>query len=63
MVNIYNNSGAPYQIPIHPSNVVITKLKEKKDRTNKIAKIAAGINARSGKAEKKIKKLDWFKYI
>jgi hypothetical protein len=50
--------GAPYQIPIHPSNVVITKLKEKKDRTTKIAKIAAGINARSGKAEKKIKKLD-----
>jgi hypothetical protein len=37
---------------------VITKLKEKKDRTSKIAKIAAGINARLGKAEKKIKKLD-----
>jgi large subunit ribosomal protein L26e len=48
-------NGAPYQIPIHPSNVAIIKLKEQKDRTAKIAKVLAGVNARKGKADKKIR--------
>lgn len=48
-------NGAPYQIPIHPSNVAITKIKEGKDRVARIATIAAGVNARKGKADKKIK--------
>lgn len=48
-------NGAPYQIPIHPSNVAITKVKEGKDRIARIATIAAGVNARKGKADKKIK--------
>ena len=48
-------NGAPYQIPIHPSNVAITKVKEGKDRMARIATIAAGVNARKGKADKKIK--------
>lgn len=48
-------NGAPYQIPIHPSNVAITKVKEAKDRVARIATIAAGVNARKGKADKKIK--------
>ena len=29
-------NGAPYQIPIHPSNVSIIKLKEAKDRLARI---------------------------
>lgn len=48
-------NGAPYQIPIHPSNVAITKVKEAKDRMARISTIAAGVNARKGKADKKIK--------
>lgn len=48
-------NGAPYQLPIHPSNVAITKVKEGKDRMARIATIAAGVNARKGKADKKIK--------
>lgn len=48
-------NGAPYQLPIHPSNVAITKVKEAKDRMARVATIAAGVNARKGKAEKKIK--------
>jgi large subunit ribosomal protein L26e len=48
-------NGTPYQIPIHPSKVSIIKLKEGKDRMARIAKILAGVNARKGKAEKKIK--------
>jgi len=48
-------NGAPYQLPIHPSNVAITKVKEGKDRMARVATIAAGVNARKGKADKKIK--------
>jgi ribosomal protein uL24 len=48
-------NGTPYQIPVHPSKVSIIKLKEGKDRMARIAKILAGVNARKGKAEKKIK--------
>lgn len=48
-------NGAPYQIPIHPSNVSIIKLKEGKDRMARIEKVLAGVNARKGKAEKKIR--------
>ena len=48
-------NGAPYQLPIHPSNVAITKLKEGKDRMARVALVAAGVNARKGKEEKKIK--------
>ena len=48
-------NGAPYQIPVHPSKVAIIKMKEHKDRTARIAKVAAGVNARKGKAEKKIR--------
>lgn len=48
-------NGAPYQLPIHPSNVAITKIKEGKDRIARIATIVAGVNARKGKADKKIK--------
>jgi large subunit ribosomal protein L26e len=51
-------NGAPYQVPIHPSNVVITKLKEHKDRLTKITKIAAGIILRKGKGDKKIRTTD-----
>jgi large subunit ribosomal protein L26e len=47
--------GAPYKIPINASNVMITKLKEKPDRLTKIEKIQKGINARKGKADKKIR--------
>ena len=48
-------NGAPYQLPIHPSNVAIVKVKEAKDRVARIATIAAGVNARKGKADKKIR--------
>jgi large subunit ribosomal protein L26e len=48
-------NGAPYQIPIHPSNVAITKVKEGKDRMARISIVAAGVSARKGKADKKIK--------
>lgn len=48
-------NGQPYQIPIHPSNVFITKLKEGKDRMARIEKVLAGVNQRKGKAEKKIR--------
>ena len=48
-------NGAPYQIPIHPSNVAIVKLKEGKDRMARLEKVAAGVAARKGKAEKKIR--------
>ena len=48
-------NGAPYQLPIHPSNVAITKVKEAKDRLKKIEIIKKGIDARKGKAEKKIR--------
>ena len=51
-------NGAPYQVPIHPSNVVITKLKEHKDRLTKITKISAGIALRKGKGDKKIRTTD-----
>ena len=52
-------NGAPYQLPIHPSNVAITKVKEGKDRMARVATIAAGVNARKGKADKKIKTTNW----
>eukprot|EP00919_Chromeraceae_sp_WS-2016_P016980 GHVR01040587.1.p1 GENE.GHVR01040587.1~~GHVR01040587.1.p1 ORF type:complete len:141 (+),score=7.74 GHVR01040587.1:589-1011(+) len=48
-------NGAPYQLPIHPSNVAIVKMKEQKDRTSRILKVAAGVAARKGKAEKKVR--------
>ena len=48
-------NGAPYQIPIHPSNVAVIKLKEGKDRMARIEKVAAGVVATKGKAEKKIR--------
>jgi large subunit ribosomal protein L26e len=48
-------NGAPYQIPINASNVAITKIKEGKDRLARVAKVAAGVAARKGKAEKKIR--------
>jgi large subunit ribosomal protein L26e len=48
-------NGAPYQIGIHPSNVAITKVKEAKDRLARITNVAAGVAARKGKADKKIK--------
>ena len=48
-------NGAPYQIPIHPSKVSIIKIKEGKDRMTRVEKVLAGINARKGKADKKIK--------
>ena len=48
-------NGAPYQIPIHPSNVAITKVKEAKDRMARISKVAEGVSARKGRADKKIK--------
>ena len=48
-------NGAPYQIPIHPSNVAITKLKEAKDRMARIATIALGVSTRKNKGDKKIK--------
>lgn len=48
-------NGAPYQIPIHPSNVAITKVKEAKDRMARITQVAAGVSARKGRADKKIK--------
>ena len=48
-------NGAPYQLPVHPSNVAIIKVKEAKDRVARIATIAAGVNARKGKADKKIR--------
>lgn len=56
-------NGAPYQIPIHPSNVAITKVKEAKDRLARIATIVAGVNARKGKAEKKIRATNWSPYL
>lgn len=55
MVRTVVNVGAPYKIPINPSNVVITKLKEKKDRMSKIEIIKKGIEARKSKNEKKIR--------
>jgi ribosomal protein uL24 len=48
-------NGAPYQLPIHPSNVAITKVKEAKDRLARISTIVAGVNLRNGKADKKIR--------
>ena len=48
-------NGAPYQIPVDPSKVAITKVKEGKDRLARITKVAAGVAARKGKAEKKIR--------
>lgn len=48
-------NGAPYQLPIHPSKVSIVKLKEAKDRMTRIEKVLAGVNARKGKGEKKIR--------
>lgn len=51
-------NGAPFQVGIHPSNVVITKLKEHKDRLSKITKISAGISLRKGKGDKKIRTTD-----
>jgi ribosomal protein uL24 len=48
-------NGAPYQVPIHPSNVSIVKLKEGKDRMAAISKAANGVALRKGKADKKIK--------
>ena len=51
-------NGAPYQIPIHPSNVAITKVKEAKDRMARIVTVAAGVATRKGKADKKIKTTD-----
>lgn len=48
-------NGAPYQLPIHPSNVAITKVKEAKDRLARISTIVAGVNLRKGKADKKIR--------
>ena len=53
-------NGAPYQLPVHPSNVAIIKVKEAKDRVARIATIAAGVNARKGKADKKIRTTNWF---
>ena len=48
-------NGAPYQIPIDPSKVAITKMKEGKDRMARVSKVAAGVAARKGKAEKKVR--------
>jgi len=48
-------NGAPYQVPIHPSKVAVIKIKEHKDRMSRIVKVAAGVNARKGKADKKIR--------
>lgn len=48
-------NGAPYQLPIQPSNVAITKVKEAKDRLARISTIVAGVNLRKGKADKKIR--------
>ena len=48
-------NGAPYQLPIHPSNVAITKVKEGKDRMARIATIKAGVDVRKQRDEKKIK--------
>ena len=42
-------NGAPYQLPIHPSKVAVTKLKEGKDRMARFAKVLEGVNARKGK--------------
>ena len=53
-------NGAPYQIPIHPSNVAITKVKEAKDRMARISKVAEGVSARKGRADKKIKTTNWW---
>lgn len=55
MVRSEANVGAPYKIPINPSNVVITKLKEKKDRMSKIEIIKKGIDAKKTKNERKIR--------
>lgn len=48
-------NGAPYQLPIHPSNVAITKVKEGKDRMARIATIKAGVDERKKIGDKKIK--------
>ena len=48
-------NGAPYQLPIHPSKVAVTKLKEGKDRMATMVKVAEGVNKRKGKADKKIR--------
>ena len=56
-------NGAPYQIPIHPSKVSVVKLKEGKDRMAKIEKVLAGVNARKGKADKKIRTTNWSIYL
>ena len=48
-------NGAPYQLPIHPSNVAITKVKEGKDRVARIATIKAGVDKLKGRAEKKVR--------
>lgn len=48
-------NGAPYQIPIHPSNVSVIKLKEGKDRMARIEKVRSGVDIRKGKAQKKVR--------
>lgn len=48
-------NGAPYQLPIHPSNVAITKIREAKDRLSRIATIVAGVNVRKDKGTKKVR--------
>ncbi|CAO1630488.1 unnamed protein product [Parajaminaea phylloscopi] len=42
-------NGTSVALPVHPSNVVITKLKVDKDRKNIIARKAAGKAAAAGK--------------
>ena len=39
--------------------MAVTKLKEHKDRISRIGKVAAGVNARKGKADKKIRTTNW----
>ena len=56
-------NGAPYQIPIDPSKVAIVKLKEGKDRMARVAKVASGVAARKGKAEKKVRTTNWADFI
>jgi len=52
-------NGAPYQLPIHPSNVAITKIREAKDRLSRIATIVAGVNVRKDKGTKKVRTTAW----
>eukprot|EP01016_Furgasonia_blochmanni_P001096 TRINITY_DN1039_c0_g1_i1.p1 TRINITY_DN1039_c0_g1~~TRINITY_DN1039_c0_g1_i1.p1 ORF type:complete len:180 (+),score=57.35 TRINITY_DN1039_c0_g1_i1:162-701(+) len=44
-------NGAPFQIPIHPSKVFITKLKTNRDRTDLLKRKAARVTGK-GKGEK-----------